>query len=63
MIAWVAARMDAPNYGQVQVYRFPADTTVFGPAQIEAQDRPGPADQRPGLALEPVGQQRRSAAA
>jgi uncharacterized membrane protein (UPF0182 family) len=37
MIAWVAARSDAPNYGQVQVYRFPADTTVFGPAQIEAR--------------------------
>ncbi len=37
MIAWVAARMDAPNYGQVQVYRFPADTTIFGPAQIEAR--------------------------
>jgi uncharacterized membrane protein (UPF0182 family) len=37
MIAWVAARMDSPNYGQVQVYRFPADTTVFGPAQIEAR--------------------------
>ena len=37
MIAWVAARMDSPNYGQVQVYRFPADTTIFGPAQIEAR--------------------------
>jgi uncharacterized membrane protein (UPF0182 family) len=37
MIAWVAARMDDPNYGEVQVYRFPADTTVFGPAQIEAR--------------------------
>jgi uncharacterized membrane protein (UPF0182 family) len=37
MISWVAARMDAPNYGQVQVYRFPADTTIFGPAQIEAR--------------------------
>ena len=37
MIAWVAARKDAETYGQVQVYRFPADTTVFGPAQIEAQ--------------------------
>ncbi len=37
MIAWVAARMDGTNYGQVQVYRFPADTTVFGPAQIEAR--------------------------
>jgi uncharacterized membrane protein (UPF0182 family) len=37
MIAWVAARMDGTNYGQVQVYRFPADTTIFGPAQIEAR--------------------------
>ncbi len=37
MIAWVAARMDEPNYGKTVVYRFPADTTVFGPAQIEAR--------------------------
>ena len=37
MIAWVAARMDAPNYGSTVVYRFPADSTIFGPAQIEAR--------------------------
>ncbi|MFN8629463.1 MAG: UPF0182 family protein [Chloroflexota bacterium] len=37
MIAWVAARNDQPNYGQVHVFQFPADTTVFGPAQIEAR--------------------------
>jgi hypothetical protein len=37
MIAWVAARSDTPNYGAVRVYNFPADTTVFGPAQIEAR--------------------------
>ena len=37
MIAWVAARNDMPNYGTVRVYRFPADTSVFGPAQIEAR--------------------------
>jgi uncharacterized membrane protein (UPF0182 family) len=37
MIAWVAARNDAPNYGQVRAYKFPTDTTVFGPAQIEAR--------------------------
>jgi uncharacterized membrane protein (UPF0182 family) len=37
MIAWVAARNDAPNYGAVRVYNFPADTTVFGPVQIEAR--------------------------
>ena len=37
MIAWVAARMDDPNYGATRVYRFPADTSVFGPAQLEAR--------------------------
>ena len=37
MIAWIAARMDDPNYGSTLVYRFPADTTIFGPAQIEAR--------------------------
>jgi hypothetical protein len=37
MIAWVAARNDGVQYGSVLVYRFPADTTVFGPAQIEAR--------------------------
>ena len=37
MIAWVAARMDEPNYGVTRAYRFPADTTIFGPAQIEAR--------------------------
>jgi uncharacterized membrane protein (UPF0182 family) len=36
MIAWIAAQMDDPNYGSTRVYRFPADTTIFGPAQIEA---------------------------
>lgn len=37
MIAWVAARNDPANYGGVRVYRFPTDTSVFGPAQIEAR--------------------------
>ena len=37
MIAWVAARMDPGVYGTTRVYRFPSDTTVFGPAQIEAR--------------------------
>jgi uncharacterized membrane protein (UPF0182 family) len=37
MIAWIAARMDEPNYGSTVVYRFPADSTIFGPAQIEAR--------------------------
>ena len=37
MIAWVAARMDPGVYGTTRVYRFPADTSVFGPAQIESR--------------------------
>jgi len=37
MIAWVAARNDAPSYGQVRVYEFPENTSVLGPKQIEAQ--------------------------
>ena len=36
MIAWVAARNDGDQYGQTLVYRFPTETSVFGPAQIEA---------------------------
>lgn len=37
MIAWLAARSDGESYGDVRVYRFPVDTTVLGPAQIEAR--------------------------
>jgi uncharacterized membrane protein (UPF0182 family) len=36
MIAWVAARNDPDVYGETLVYRFPTETSVFGPAQIEA---------------------------
>ena len=34
MIAWMAARCDAPNYGQLVVYRFPKQELVYGPSQI-----------------------------
>jgi uncharacterized membrane protein (UPF0182 family) len=37
MIAWVAAKNGPADYGKVTVFRFPSDTSVFGPAQIEAQ--------------------------
>ena len=37
MIAWVAARNDSPDRGQVRVYQFAQDTTVQGPNQIEAR--------------------------
>jgi uncharacterized membrane protein (UPF0182 family) len=36
MIAWIAARNDGADYGQVRYYQFPANTTVFGPVQVEA---------------------------
>jgi hypothetical protein len=37
MLAWLVARSDAPNYGQVIIYRFPQGKLVFGPQQIEAR--------------------------
>src|SRR5260370_19851790 len=43
MLAWIVARSDAPNYGQVIVYRFPQGKLVFGPQQIEARINQEPA--------------------
>ncbi len=37
MIAWLAARSDGDNYGQVYLYHFPKDTVVQGPRQIDAR--------------------------
>ena len=45
MIAWIAARNDGDARGQVRVYQLPADTSIFGPAQIEAR-----IDQTPEIA-------------
>jgi uncharacterized protein len=36
MIAWLAARCDAPDYGKLIAYEFPKDKLVYGPFQIEA---------------------------
>lgn len=36
MIAWLAARNDGENYGEVVVYQFPKDSLTLGPAQIDA---------------------------
>ncbi|MCX7598183.1 MAG: UPF0182 family protein [Armatimonadetes bacterium] len=35
MVAWMAARCDEPNYGQIVVYRFPKKQLAYGPMQIE----------------------------
>ena len=37
MIAWIAARNDRPNYGQLVAYELPKQELVFGPAQVEAR--------------------------
>ena len=35
MVAWMAARMDGENYGKLIVYKFPKNTIIYGPLQIE----------------------------
>ncbi len=37
MIAWVAAKSDVPDYGEVIVYELPKERLFLGPAQIEAK--------------------------
>ena len=37
MIAWLAARSDAGNYGKLVLYEFPKGKLVFGPRQVEAR--------------------------
>ena len=35
LASWMIARNDAPNYGKLRVYRFPRQSLIFGPRQIE----------------------------
>ena len=37
MVAWMAARSDAPNYGQLVTFRYPTDRQVPGPGQVESR--------------------------
>ncbi len=37
LAAWMVARSDAPNYGQLMVFRFPKQKVVFGPRQVVAR--------------------------
>ena len=37
MSAWMAGQTDATGQGQLTVFRFPRQTTVFGPQQVEAR--------------------------
>ena len=36
MIAWMAAKCDYPDYGQLIVYQLPKERLTFGPIQVEA---------------------------
>jgi uncharacterized membrane protein (UPF0182 family) len=36
-IAWIAARSDGANYGKLISFRFPTNSSVFGPRQIESR--------------------------
>lgn len=47
MIAWLAARSDAPHYGQLVVYNFPKQQNVQGPLQVEAR-----IDQEPSISAQ-----------
>lgn len=37
MIAWMAARMDGQNYGQLLLYKLPKNTEIDGPLQVESR--------------------------
>ncbi|MCC5904982.1 MAG: UPF0182 family protein [Balneolaceae bacterium] len=37
MIAWMAAKSDPENYGDLVVYKLPKERLIYGPAQIEAR--------------------------
>lgn len=47
MIAWMCARCDAPNYGELIVYALPKDKLIYGPMQIEAR-----INQKPNISSE-----------
>jgi uncharacterized membrane protein (UPF0182 family) len=44
MVAWMAARSDGQNYGELLLYKFPKQELVYGPLQIEAR-----IDQEPAI--------------
>ncbi len=36
MISWIAGRCDGEDYGELFLYRFPKQTLIYGPEQVEA---------------------------
>ncbi|HEX2172915.1 MAG TPA: UPF0182 family protein [Dehalococcoidia bacterium] len=37
MITWLAARSDGPNYGKLVAFKYPKESLVYGPMQIESR--------------------------
>ncbi|MBM4145838.1 MAG: UPF0182 family protein [Nitrospira sp.] len=37
LAAWLAARCDEPDYGELLIYTFPRDRLIFGPKQVDAR--------------------------
>ncbi len=37
MVAWMAARSDGENYGEIKLFNFPRGEIVYGPSQIESR--------------------------
>jgi uncharacterized protein len=37
LAAWMVARSDGQNYGQLMVFQFPKQTVIFGPRQVAAR--------------------------
>jgi len=37
LAAWLTARCDGDNYGQIRAYTFPRDRLIYGPKQIDAR--------------------------
>ncbi|OYT69470.1 MAG: hypothetical protein CFK48_08170 [Armatimonadetes bacterium CP1_7O] len=42
LVAWLAAHCDPDRYGELVLYRFPKQKTVYGPEQIEARINQNP---------------------
>ena len=47
MIAWMAARSDGPNYGELIVYKYPKEKQIYGPLQVESR-----INQDPGISAQ-----------
>lgn len=37
MVAWLAARNDGDHYGQLVLFKFPKQSTIYGPLQVESR--------------------------